>query len=242
MKDELRQYGLSTKEAEVYLACLKLGEASAQRIAEITGIRRSTVYEVLTMLKTKGLMTTYRKDKKFYFCAAEPTKLIDRLKEKEAVIQRVLPELEKLQKSLNEKPTIELFEGLIGMKNCIEDMLASKEILVYGASNTGDEIFGSFISNFAQKRGERGINMRAVIEEPIPKHMLNGKAGRLTKVRTQKFLKGHNSAYFLYDNKMIVLTLGQELRAIKITSPLMVESQKEIFEYLWKNGKKSSIP
>lgn len=237
MREELMKYGLSAKEADVYLACIKSGDVSANRISELSGIRRSTVYEVIESLKKKGLVKSFSKDKKLYFSAVEPTALIDLLKDKERLIQSILPDIERIRSQIIEKPRIELFEGTIGIKNALKEMLKQKEILVYGASIVGDRVLGAYTANFAMKRAEKGIMMKAIIEKTIPKHMMERDVAKFTQIKTLDFLKEHNSAYFIYDNKLILVTLGEELIAIKITSPLLVKSQKEIFNFLWKIAK-----
>lgn len=238
MEEELRQYGLSEKEVQIYIANLKAGDSTANRLSELTGIRRSTVYEVIESLKKKGIMTSYSKDKKLFFSPAKPETLILRLKEKEESIKRILPELNFLLNSTSEKPEVQLFEGVTGIKNAVDDMLNTNEILMYGATNEGDPIFGSYIPNFAKKRLEHKIKMRAIIEPDVPTHMTEKKIKKYTEIRTLKFLKSHKTAYFIYDDKIIIVTLGQELRAIRLKSPVFVESQKIIFEYLWNVAKK----
>ena len=42
MEVELREFGLSENEIKAYLTLLKTGVSTANRIAEITGIKRST--------------------------------------------------------------------------------------------------------------------------------------------------------------------------------------------------------
>ena len=49
--EALESMDLSNKEAEVYLALLKLGQSGASRIASNTNINRVTVYHLLDSLK-----------------------------------------------------------------------------------------------------------------------------------------------------------------------------------------------
>lgn len=241
MEEELKAYGLSEKEIKIYVSCLKTGSITANRISELTGIRRSTVYEVIESLKKKGLIISFKKEKKYYFEASKPKVLIDSLSEKEKLIRRILPELNKISKSLTEKPTISLYEGKVGIRNAVNEMLNSKEILIYGASKEGDKIFSGYTSNFAQKRVERKILMKAIIEDIPPKHMTEGKVKRYTKIRTLKPFENHKVVYFIYNNNLLICTLGEELIAIKIKSPLLVQSQRIVFEKLWKISKKVRV-
>jgi len=237
MKEQLQKYGLSEKEAEIYLACLKAGDVTANKISEITGIRRSTVYEVLEALKKKGIVTSFRKNNKYYFNAVKPNVLINLLKEKERLIKEILSSLKKLIQSSYEKPKVELFEGITAIKNVVLDMLNHKEILSYGASQKGEPVFDSFIENFARRRVEKKIKMRGVFEKEFSKHMSDEEIKKYTKIRTNALLKEHNSVYFIYGKNLLVINLEPELVAIKITSSLLAESQKKIFEILWRASK-----
>ncbi|MBR9701903.1 hypothetical protein GOV13_03195 [Candidatus Pacearchaeota archaeon] len=237
MKKELLEYGLTDKEAEIYLAALKAGECTANRLSELTGMRRSTIYDIVESLKRKGLLISFKKNKKYYFNASPPESLLNRLKEKEDVVKRILPSLNKLTKALPEKPALQLFEGKIGIKNAVEDMLNSREILIYGAAKAGDEVFGVYTENFARKRVEKKIMLKAVIGSDVPEHMIDKDVKRFTKIRILESFKNHNSAYFIYDDKLIIITLGEELIAIRIKSPLLAESQRKVFNVLWKIGK-----
>ena len=51
---ELTAFGLSEHESEIYIALLKAGRVTANRIATITGLKRSTTYDNLSLLMNKG--------------------------------------------------------------------------------------------------------------------------------------------------------------------------------------------
>jgi sugar-specific transcriptional regulator TrmB len=238
METELKEYGLSEKEAKIYIANLKSGDCTANKLSELTGIRRSTVYEVIETMKKKGIISSYKKDKRFYFSPLPPTKLITLLREKEEKIKRIVPELSSLIGKTSEKPNVQLYEGINGMKNVVEEMLISSEILVYGATKSGDQIFEHYIPNFAKRREEKKVKMRAIISPDLPKHMVEKGVSKYTKIRTLEIFDKHNVAYFIYRDKLIVLSLGEELIAVKIKSPLIIESQRIIFEQLWKIARK----
>jgi sugar-specific transcriptional regulator TrmB len=233
MKDELIEYGLSVKEVDIYLALLKAGDSTAARLSELTGVRRSTVYEVLESLKKRGLVTFVNKNKKTFFIGENPSTLIFLLKEKQEKINRILPGLNKLVSSSAEKPRVQVFEGKIGIKNAVEDMLNFKEILIYGASSTGDEVFEHYTENFARRRVKKKVFVRAVLEKDFSVHMSDEEIRKYTNVRTLKGFEKHNSSYFIYGDNLIIVNLRDELFAIKIKSSVLTESQRKVFEILW---------
>ncbi len=234
MKEALINYGLSDKEAEIYLACLKSGEATATKISELTGIIRTTIYDILENLRKKGVITSFKKDKKYYFRATKPSALIDMLKDKERIIKDVLSELNSISNSLQNNSDLELFEGSISVKEAVLDILNYKEILVYGGSIIGDEIFGTFTANFAKKRVERKIKMKAIIGSKIPDHMLEKDVKKLTEIKSLEIFEKHKSVYFIYGDNLLVVSLGNNLTAIRVSdNPILVESQKSIFNFFW---------
>lgn len=238
MKSELMSFGLSEKEADVYLACLKAGETTANTLSKLTNIRRTTVYEVLESLKKKGIISSLIKNKKYHFKAIKPSGLLDILNDKETVIKKIIPELNKITESVSKISKIELFEGSLAIKGAILDMLNYEEIIVYGGSTLGDELFGTFTENFARKRLEKNVRMRAIIGTTIPKYMLKKDVRKLTEIRKIELFEKHKSVYFIYDSNLFFVSLGPELTAIKVSNnPILIESQKRIFEWFWKQAK-----
>lgn len=237
MKEELLRYGLNDKEADIYLACLKSGELTANRLSEITEIRRSTVYEVLAKLKKKGIITSINKEKKLYFNAVNPQGLIDLLKEKEDVIENILPDLKKIMNSMVNRPGAELYEGIKSIKPAVLEMLHYNEILAYGATTEGEEIFEHFISNFERKRIDKKVLLKGIFGETIPKHTKNKEVLKYTSFRKLKVFENHKVIYFLYGDNLLLISLGENLIAVKIKDPILVESQKQIFSFLWKIAK-----
>lgn len=239
MHEELRLIGLDEREIQIYLNLLK-GEGTANHLAETTDIRRTTIYEIIERLKKKGLVTSFLKDKKTIFRAASPTTLLDQLEEKRDKIKRIMPQLLAEQQKTTSKHTIEFFEGKNGIKSAANDMLNYSEILVYGASTIADEIVGPYTANFAQRRVERNVQMRAIIPKDIPEHMLNKKVANVTKIRTMNIFEKHQIAYFIYGTNILIVTLPDHLSCVKIENPILAESQRKIFEKLWQISKKSS--
>ena len=93
----LENIGLTRNQAEVYLALLKLGSATAQQVIKESGLHRSPVYDALEKLQEQGLVSSVVKDFKQYFQAVSPKKLYSYLEEKKQELTEAMPELEKLE-------------------------------------------------------------------------------------------------------------------------------------------------
>ena len=107
----LVELGLTRNEAKIYLALLKNSPALVGTIAESSGIHRRNVYDALERLIEKGIVTYIIEDNKRFFSAANPTRLVSLLKEKERLAQAFLPELTEMYESYSEKQDAEIFRG-----------------------------------------------------------------------------------------------------------------------------------
>ncbi|MBI2635070.1 MAG: hypothetical protein HYW79_00820 [Parcubacteria group bacterium] len=138
IESEIKKLGLSNKEAKVYVAILKLGQAPAAEITVHSGINRATTYIVLEELKRKGLVSTFIKGKKTYFAIEPPERLKNlfeiedrRIKESFSGLKNILPDLNKLYESRGKHPKIRLFEGKEGIDSLREDILKTKTKFLY---------------------------------------------------------------------------------------------------------------
>lgn len=129
-------YGLNEKETKVYVACLQLGQDTAYNIAEKSGVKRATTYLILRSLIKKSLVSPYITAKSYLYKATSPELLVAQLDHRKKEIEQSLPSLMALFNSQPDKPTIETFEGLDGVKQIYEEIIGylknGDEVLFYG--------------------------------------------------------------------------------------------------------------
>ena len=130
----LKQLGLLEKEAKVYLASLELGEATVLELAKKSALNRTTVYVEIEKLGQRGLVSSIEKGKKRYFSPIHPENLLSLiiekqkrdLEEKTELFQKILPDLTAIHNLAPNKPGIQFFEGIEGLKLIREMLLADK--------------------------------------------------------------------------------------------------------------------
>ena len=242
--ESLMKFGLSEKEAKVYLACLELGNSLASEISIKSNLPRTLIYDILERLIDLGLISYSIRANKKYFMASDPKEFIRIIKEKEEAIKETLPQLEELQKIEGVKrPKVETYEGKEGMKTVMDDILRSnvKEFLAYGSSRYSFEIIPAFMEEWHKKRIRKKLIMKILYN--------NTKEAR-EKVKTKtESLKYVNykfmpielespTATLIYANKVILQSWAKEPFAVVIESKDMAENQKKYFEELWKIAKK----
>ncbi len=163
----LEQQGLSEKESLVYLTALELGSAPASTIARRTWIKRVTVYSVLKDLERKQIASSLEKKWVTYFQVIDPTKLLEKTKEKYELFAEKLPELLAFTNVYNNKPKVAYFEWLQGVKEMYEDLLASQEPLMsfLGMSVLDQELQNYLEAEFVPRRVVKKIFAKVIVAQ-----------------------------------------------------------------------------
>lgn len=131
--NQIKEFGLETKQAEIYLAVLSLGRATVSDIAKKSRIKRTTIYQYLDDLVQKTFLLKSSKGKRIFYLAEEPKKLLNILENRKNKIISILPELQKIYSISFQKPQIRFYEGIEGMRIIYDEM-----------TKTSDTIYGVF--------------------------------------------------------------------------------------------------
>ncbi|MBI2564389.1 helix-turn-helix domain-containing protein [Candidatus Woesearchaeota archaeon] len=232
----LKEFGLSENEVKVYITLLKTGESGVQNLAKNAGLPRTTTYHLLESLSQKGLVSHIDKNKIRYFQAANPKIIPEILEEQKKHIKEIIPELLTIAETFTEKPKVEVYEGIKGIKTILEDTLETKkEILHYGdiisLQNSLKYIFPQFIN----KRVEKKIPIKILCKKEAAHKELLETAKK--QYREFKFIPSNytfKSSIFIYNKKVAILSLQQEpYYGIIIDNEDFHQTQKNMFELLW---------
>jgi sugar-specific transcriptional regulator TrmB len=234
MLQELIEYGLSNREANVYIVCLKTGKATANRISELADLARSTTYEVLERLKTMGLISTIVVDNKTQFIASNPETLLTSLKEKQQSIKDVLPELKEIYKKVGDRPYAEVFQGKIAIIKLLDEILeTAKNLKVIGNMGNALESIGYHPDKFRIKRIENKIPVKQILEVSDKSKEIKNKKLSYTEVRLLKSVSKSKEATFIFEDYVCHIVLQHEISAIKIKSEEHARATEIMFDELW---------
>lgn len=235
---ELEQFGLSEKEARVYLSALELGADTAQNIAKKATLHRVSTYDILEALMRKGLANNITKGKKRFFVAVEPEKIMDSLKSKEAVLDKLMPELKALQSKGGLRPKVMFFEGKEQVWRAYQDRIRHnnvKENLVYGSSELLLRTFPEEFKTFTKERLAKGIKSRIIVERSAS-GLKEAKYAE-QEMRQVKFLPkdvSFKANTIIYGDR--VMTVSWDSMFLVITEDRdNAENQRILFELLWKH-------
>ncbi len=237
MEQDLINYGLSEKEAKLYLLCLKAGETTANRLINLSGMPRGTTYDILNKLKEMGLISSIIKDHGSVYQANDPEILVKGLDEKKENIRRIIPELRKISKTLSPSPEIEIFGGLSGIKKVLDDVLENcKEVWIMGNEKYAREAIRHHPENFRMKRLEREIRIKNLLEESKISRLL--KEDAYSQVRHHPSLKDSKEVLIIYNHNTVHLIMEEPVKVIKISSKEYTTTQRMLFENLWESAKR----
>lgn len=240
----LIEYGLSDKEAKMYLALLELEVGTVNEAAKAAGVNRSSAYVVLESLKEKGLISVAGDKKIQHYVATSPEALLysaeSRAQAQESIknkIADIVPELKALHKDTKQKPKIMIYEGEKGVLNALDVTLNSKEKKIRVLSSS--ELVSDLMIPYTIKRFERGIKMYGIHPEGEVANHLIGNSPKfdeyaLISPKDYKF----PADIAIFDDKIGYISNKQKGHSFIIENKDMAEAMKTIFDLAWEYAKK----
>jgi sugar-specific transcriptional regulator TrmB len=234
----LQSIGLNGKRADIYLACLELGKATAYLISRKTNIKKPTVYDIVNDLMQEGVLYKTIKNKVTYYYPNDPLILINKTKEKTRQIESIMPFLQNLYNSSSVKPLIRYFEGKEGIKEIYEDTLRTlkKGEIIYSFMGEGmTDYLPKYTRGYVDRRVEKGIVLKGIYSQrpELQEYLKNNeKELRVVKLLAQdKFPFPHEID--IYKNKVAIYIYGNEMFGTLIESKELYIAMKIIFDLAW---------
>lgn len=237
----LKNFGLSEKEIAVYLSLIELGPSSVREISVKSKVNRGTSYDILKALISIGVVSYYNKESKQYFIAEPPEKLLSAIDQKKEDLDEVrknvqdsLPLIKTLFEKQGGKPSVKLYEGTKGIRQILEDVLASAEQKYYLYSSStalGRKSVYTDMPDFSKKRIAKKIHVRIISL---------GEGGQLAGLDERKQMpisegEVKSTHEIIYTGKVAYISLDdkEEPVGVVIQNEAIYNTQKKIFEFNW---------
>ncbi len=247
LKKVLLEMDFSQKEADVYIAILTLGRGTASKIAREAHILRTTVYEVLSSLFNKGLVTLSGKEPKQEYVAESPDRLQEyiksQLEQKQKDLQQaekiLIPQLKSIH-NVGNRPKVMFYEGTEGMEKVYEDTLSShEEIRAFATYDDMEQALPGYFPKYFHRRAAKGIPIRAIF--PFTKAGVELGKNDASQLRETAMVPA-DKYYFspeinIYDDKIMIASWKEKLGII-IESHEIADAMKKIFELAWVEAKR----
>ena len=240
----LQQYGLSEKEAKVYLTTLQLGSAPASSITRNAKENRATVYTLLKELQKKWIVNELKKWSMTYFSVVAPEILLRDLEDKYNSFKEKIPEFLVIAEKFGNKPKVQFFEWIEWVKNMYEDLLSSKtEICSFlWTEHTSKELLTYLDREFLVQRIMRDIHAKVILPDTTSSRRYasidkKAKKQSVTISKPNFTLDGEINIY--WPNKIsIALMSDNEMSGIVISSEKLYSTMRSIFDLVWMQNKK----
>ncbi len=263
-RKELKKIGLTDKEVLVYLACLELGPSPVQLIARKAKVVRATTYVILSGLMQQGLVTRFEQGKKTMFAAEPPLQLRrllekqgEEVKDKERLLDVILPELQVLMRGAGDRPSVRYFEGKEGLH------AIRQEMVMY--SQPGDTIYNftptDYLSalfpdvgdedSYQRQRVAKRIRTKTLFttkSERVKQQMLTSGSEFYSRFAERRYIPPEHfpstSGMSIFRDRIAMGSFTGKLSGAVIESVSMANMMRALFELAWQTAagwqKKSS--
>lgn len=246
--ESLRRLGLTEGEIKVYMTLLEVGRAPITLLSHKTKLNRTSLYDVVDGLIEKGLVSFVFENKKKYFRAAKPDRLLEylheqqsRLKREEDELKATICVLEKIKPLKEEQLHVEIFRGKKGIKTILEDVFKvckrGDEVLAFGFGGSNlFKVLGHYYHHYIM-RGihEHGLKYRAISDEREQSEAYVKSLKKLPKTNVKFVLQGFESPTHtrIFGDKVAIILIEKDPTAILIDDAKVAKGYRQFFEFLW---------
>jgi sugar-specific transcriptional regulator TrmB len=231
---------LSRAEAQLYIQLLENGSASAGQLAQLKGMARATIYDLLKRLHNKGLVKQTLRDNIKLFSAEKP-EILENLFEvrrqtaekQAAAFLKVLPQLKARNSHLYTQPTFQLFQGPEGVKHVLADILCYRHITTYSFWPIKDMI-KTLSANFFEQHNAARIENKTFVKAIWPKEkIINVNKHPYLNIRLAPDNIDFSMGYWIYADKVAFLSSEKECFGFIIQSPELVQMMTVQHKLIW---------
>ncbi len=247
-------FGLSEKEARVYLSLLELEMAGVNDISKKANINRSSTYVVIESLKKRGLVSMSPDKKVQKYIAATPEILLQiaeeasdqkiRVKRK---IEEILPGLRALHKQTQHKPKVVVYEGEEAVKMSYYSTFDSAEFRIYkDLSGMTEAVPNNYIENDAKKRLENKVKMFLIAPNTaenvkiVNEYAKYGSPDKCLLIPKDKFSRSNNNIGIGIYNDRVKFSSSKEKFSIFIINQAITDTLRDLFDLAWAESQKLS--
>lgn len=236
----LKKYGLKEREAKIYVFLLQRIESSVFEIAQETQIPRATVYKSLEEMKSKGYVTSFKKNEVLYYTPENPNTFLTQLKNKVELIETIIPQIRELTAQSSEKPSVKLYVGEEGIKIVLEDILETLKnhsIKRLYATSHPDllEHFPRYFPKWLERRKKLGVYTQLIMpgefEKGAPTEYTSNEA------RETRFLPPNfpfECSLDIYGNKIAFFSFkDNQVYSVIVESLTIADLFRQFFLFSW---------
>ena len=235
-EEKLKKAGLTGAESKVYLGLLKYGSLNGSALAKRIEMDRTLTYQVLNNLIKKGLVNYIIKEHKRTFEASHPSHLLNPIKEQEAFVQDLIPELGSLTQEKDLQQEIAVYEGRGGLRALMREIIQYKSFSSFGATGRAYDFLYE-MPRITREVTRKGNWARIIFHPKYSQHKLAGVKGidcrylSLEGETTTTIFGDCVSIHIVREKPFVVLIKNKEI----------ARNYQSVFETLWEIAKQKPL-
>ncbi len=237
----LETFGLSEKEALVYLALLSRRDVGSSKLVYATKLHKQFVYNALSRLEELGLAKHVIQNGRKKFSANTPMRILSILEEKKLSAQSLTRQLQERFIGAHDQD-LEVFQGVSAFAAHQMDMIErspengtidviSSETESYRGTLEAEGLF----DEYERIRLKKNITIRYIGSE-AQREILK-KREKEQKLWTYRILPGQSTGLVntdVWTNNVTFNVFGNPILSITITGKEIADGYREFFETIWK--------
>lgn len=240
--------GLSETEARCYTALLEQEAWKPAELAKYVNETRTNCYKILDNLVAKKLAERFDRNKKLHYRANNPSQLLELARQERAVREQAESALENNTQALlatyyrtHEQPGVRYFQGEQEIGEIFSEIACANEEAVFVNTTAGIDFYGFDTMHELRMRAVKANVPRRTI---TPDTHLAAKDYKLTdplvQLKRTWFREGDYTApveWGAFDDKLYVISYGQEALGLIIESQQIADSFKQLFAVMERGQK-----
>jgi sugar-specific transcriptional regulator TrmB len=242
----LKEIGLTSTEATIYLTGLHNESVDVRGIAVKTKIKRPTIYHALNTLLEKGLVAERKIGNRVQFSMCSPTQLKahiqrqkERLSEQENKLNTLIPLLEQSVGETTKDPhTIVEYKGVEGVKMVLDVAFYCRSKhwdIIAPVDNFLKQYDKQYADYYLRARKYNVITSRSLWEDGFGGRKLTKEevADRNPRFMPKSMQGKFHSMIILFDDKVAIISPLEKLSATLITSKEIHGMLSAMFNSIW---------
>lgn len=252
----LKELELTDLEATLYIMLLQTGPISVRALTEKIGMKRTTAYQHIESLITKGLIMKLVKGSQSLIAPTDPKEgletLIEKKLESAKIIQEQFPSMTDLitsafhQNKDIDQAEIRFYKGKYGISKIYQEAFKGSEFRLYVNLAELERLlfpndFGMDYSMFERaiaKNAELKIS-EIIVNDPkaLGKFNLNETAqtGKYQYKYMTKKIRLESPGILMYDNNVAIISSKGELNSIIVHNKDYYTYSKDLFDFIWES-------
>jgi sugar-specific transcriptional regulator TrmB len=247
IEQALAALGLTSNAVRLYLQSYRTGRATVGKLAQLSGLDRSSAHLAAGQLRAAGLLDEMPDGGRTLVWVRPPKEILTRLRitmrklrGQFDSVEDALPELEAAYSEMGRGPVLQTYSGKDGLRQVVANILdeAEGEILLMTNQASERAVFTrTDHQDFIRERLRRGLSIRVLaVDTPEARELVqsDGLNLRQTRIIRDGDRVPFQSETYIYGDRVAMLSFSGTVLGFVVRSSEFAQAQRWMFERLWR--------